>query len=101
VEILSSKKGTTIAEIIISFALLVFVFSMFFHGVSLSRNLTKKAESIRTNTQQKIEDFYKNRSSSGTKDASQSFSIQDSRGGSFTLNGDLYEYNGFYYWESR
>jgi hypothetical protein len=121
--LIKDKSGTTLAEILISFTLLIFIFSMFFRGVKVSQNLTQKAQEIQGEVQSDIRLFYE-KAQSVESDESEtskvkkkadenntSITIKNKEGTTlFTLDGQLYEYEiehasgsdpgKFYYWEA-
>lgn len=96
-----NEKGTSLVEILVGFAVLLLVLTVFYRCVILSGNLIKKAGQMEESIEKEDESFY-TKKEEAVKVGNSNVKLTDSLENEINIQGDLYQHSesGRYYWKA-
>lgn len=83
---LRERKGMTMVNVLVAFALLAFILLMFQRSVTLSSKIYRLSEETRRNTEALLSAFYSGTFYDPHGPGGTTYTFSDSMGGSFTLD---------------
>lgn len=100
----SSNSGSSLVSVIVAFAILMMVLSLFTTAVFAASDISKKAGDLRRKTDAAMEDYFMESSGGSQLLSGDVIYFKDENGNGFSVDGNVMKQDGefaIYYFEQR